>query len=804
MKDLESAKTLFFEGLARMEGGDHAGAASRFAEALAHAPDRPSILINLAAVELQLGRIEAARQHAQRAAELEPQTPGAWMNLAQAELQLGGDDAAATALEKVTALQPGNADAWAMLAAQHDRRGRYPEAAAAYARALEFGPERPDWLSNLGAIYNDLRRYEDALACHERALAIEPGHAGTLSNKANSLHELRRYGEALAAHEHALALAPEYAQGWSNKAGTLHAMGRHDEALAAHERALALRPDYAEGWSNKANTLRVLRRYGEALAACEQALRLAPDAVDAITARARVLHDLRRFEEALQLYDRALALKPDHADGWAGRGVTLHELNRHQEAIAAFERALALQPGQPFTAGLLLHAQMKVCDWNGLQGRIAALFESVRAGHRASTPFQVIALSESEALNRRAAEIWMRGHPSPAIPAAAAPAKPAARIRIGYFSADFHNHAAAHLTAELFERHDRERFEIIAFSYGPARDDAMRRRLVAAFDRFIDVSDRSDAAIAALARETGIDIAVDLKGHTEDSRLGIFSHRAAPVQVTYLGYPGTTAVEGMDYLIADLVVIPPENRPHFSETVAYLPGCYQINDSRRDIADTAFTRAELGLPAQGFVFCCFNNNYKITPAVFDRWMGILRAVDGGVLWLVGDNAEVPNNLRAEAEKRGVAGSRLLFAPRMDYPRHLARQRAADLFLDTWPYNAHTTASDALFAGLPVLTWPGATFPSRVAASLLQAVGLPELVADGPDAYEVLAIELATRPGRLQGLRERLRRNLAAAPLFDTARNTRHIEDLYLRMLQRQRAGLPPAVLEAGTDDAGGR
>lgn len=801
MNPLENARALFFEGLELMGRGDHAGAESRFSGALELAPDRPSILTNLAAVELQLGRIESARQHAQRAAELEPETPGAWMNLAQAELQGGRHEAAMDALRRVTGLEPDNAGAWALLAAQHDRCGQHPEAAEAYARAVALQPGRQDWLSNLGAIYNDLRRFDEALDCHERSLAIEADQPGTLSNKANSLHELRRYEEALVAHGRALVLAPDYAQGWSNKAGTLHALGRHAEALAAHERALQLQPDYAEGWSGKAGTLRALRRFDEALAACERALRLAPESPGALANKALILHDRRRFDEALALYDRALAGAPGDADAWFNRGVTLHELHRHEEAAASFERALALKPDAAFLPGMLLHAKMKICDWSGLDIRIRELFDGVARGERVSTPFQVLALGESEALNRRAAEIWARDRCPGLSPVEFPPRAAGDRIRVAYVSADFHNHAAAFLAAELFERHDRGRFEIIALSYGADRDDAMRRRLVAGFDRFIDVRERGDAEIAAMARDMGIDIAVDLKGHTEDSRLGIFAHRAAPVQVTYLGYPGTTAVEGIDYLIADPVVIPPGHRMHFSESVAWLPDCYQVNDSRREIAAVSFSRAELGLPQQGFVFCCFNNSYKITPAVFDRWMRILRAVDGSVLWLVDDNAAVPGNLRAEAERRGVAGDRLLFAPRMQYPQHLARQRAADLFLDTWPYNAHTTASDALFAGLPVLTWLGKTFPSRVAASLLRAAGLPELVADTPEAYEDLAVTLATRPGRLAGLRERLQRNRATAALFDGARTTRLIEDLYLQMVERQRAGLSPGALQAGA--AGG-
>jgi len=428
---------------------------------------------------------------------------------------------------------------------------------------------------------------------------------------------------------------------------------------------------------------------------------------------------------------------------------------------------------------------MKVCDWDDAAGAFTRLNRSIERREKASPPFPVLAITGSPALQRTAAEIWVEhNHPArrtlPPIPRR--PRRD--RIRIGYFSADLHEHAVSHLIAGLIERHDRSRFEVAAFSFGRDRNDGMSRRLSAAFDEVIDVRARSDSDVAMLARAMEIDVAVDLMGFTQDARTNIFAHRAAPIQVNFLGYPGTMGAEYIDYLIADTTLIPETQRQHYAEAIAYLPHSYQPNDAARRIADRAFSREELGLAQADFVFCCFNNGYKITPGTFDRWMRILGRVAGSVLWLLEDNALATRNLRKEAVRRGVSADRLVFAQLVPLPEHLARHRAADLFLDTLPYNAHTTASDALWTGLPVLTCPGETFAGRVAASLLNAVQLPELIARTTEEYESLAIDLATRRDRLNEVRQKLVRNLRTTPLFDIQLFARHIEDAYAQMHER--------------------
>lgn len=435
---------------------------------------------------------------------------------------------------------------------------------------------------------------------------------------------------------------------------------------------------------------------------------------------------------------------------------------------------------------------MRICDWCNFDSECTHLISSIRNGSLNTAPFPFLMIPSSSDDQLQCAKLWVANNFDLADRLIWQGGRyDHDRIRIAYLSADFHGHATGYLIAELFEIHDRSRFELIAFSFGPEDQSEMRQRLSAAFDKFIDVRNASDREVATLARKFEVDIAVDLKGFTTDSRTGVFALRAAPVQVSYLGYPGTMGADYIDYLIADRVLIPAASQKYFAEKIAYLPNSYQVNDRRRRIAEKILTRAELGLPADAFVFCCFNNNYKITPAVFECWMRLLKQVEGSVLWLFEDNASAASNLRKEAQARGLNPERLVFARRMALPEHLARHRLADLFLDTLPCNAHTTASDALWAGLPVLTQIGETFAGRVAASLLTAIGLPELITSTPQAYEDLAIELATNSEKLAAIKRKLADNRLTTPLFDTKLFAKHIEAAYTTMHERCRAGLPP-------------
>ena len=623
-------------------------------------------------------------------------------------------------------------------------------------------------------------------------MKIRPDFAEAHHNRGNTLKELKRLEDALDSYDRALKIRPDYVEAWNNRGNALKELRRPSEALGSYDRALNIKPDAAAVHYNRGVALLELGQPEEALNSFDRALKIRPEYAEAHHNRGRALKELGRLDEALDSYDRALKIRPEYAEAACNRGNALHELKRLDEALESYDRASRIAPDLAFLHGALLHTKMKLCDWSDLDVRVPRLLAGIENGEDTAEPFPVIGLTDSSALLRKAAEIWVRDkYPAnPALPHVTKRERHA-RPRVGYFSADLRNHVMASLITELFELHDKARFEFFAFSFGPDHNDQMRQRISAAFEHFVDVRRVSDRDVALQSRKLEIDIAVDLNGFTQNSRPGIFALRAAPLQVNYLGYPGTMGAEYIDYLIADGTLIPAARQQDYSEKIAYLPDSYQVNDRKRAIADQAFSREDWGLPRAGFVFCCFNNNYKITPGTFDGWMRILQQVDDSVLWLLEDNTTAARNLRKEASARGVRAERLIFAGRMPPPEHLARHRLADLFLDTLPYNAHTTASDALWAGLPVLTCMGEAFASRVAASLLKAIALPELITTTTAQYETLAVSLAASPQRLQDIRDRLERNRLTTPLFDTPRFTKHIEDAFLQMYERYQAGLPP-------------
>lgn len=623
-------------------------------------------------------------------------------------------------------------------------------------------------------------------------LALEPRNIEALNLLGNISAQTERSQEAVDLLSYAASLDPNRADLLNNLGIALQNLKRSEEALEIYQRAILLRPAYTEALINRGNTLSDLGLHQAALESFEQAITLKPESADNYINRGNALSALKRHDAALQSYEQAIALEPKYAEAYYNRGETLLELHRLEDALESLQRALTLKPDMSNLYGLLVHAKMRLCNWEDLRHHIDNVSERIERGERASAPFPLLGFSSSPALQRKASEIWQRAeYPSGNALPKIAICHDLEKIRIGYFSADFHDHATTRLIAELFEKHDRSRFELTAFSFGPDTRDAMRRRVIAAFDRFIDVRGVSDLAVATQARDLKIDIAVDLKGYCQDSRAGIFALRAAPVQVSYLGYPGTTGADYIDYLIADETLIPTDCLRHYSEKIVYLPYSYQVNDSKRPIANIGGDRGEMGLPEKGFVFCCFNNIYKITPEFFDRWMRILTKVDGSVLWLLADDSGAASNLRDEAARRGVEESRLVFANHVPLVEHLARHHLADLFLDTLPCNAHTTASDALWAGLPVLTCLGQTFAGRVAASLLNGVRLPELIAASGDEYERLAVELAVDQSRLVDIRQRLAENRETAPLFDIKMFTRHIEAGYVAMHERFQANIGP-------------
>lgn len=670
-------------------------------------------------------------------------------------------------------------------------QGQREQARLIYLEVLKTEPRHFDALHMLAVIAAQTGDPARSLELIDLAIQIRPGVASTYSNRGNALSAMQKYDAAIESYDQAIALKGDHANAHANRGKALRELKQYAEAIASFDRAIAIRPDYADAYFDRGLALQQSGRYQAAITAYKKALGLSPHHATACRNCGVIFYELNRHQEAIEYFDRAIAVAPNDADAHANRGAALIELKQYQSAVLSYDKAIALRPGYDFLHGRRLHAKMRVCDWTDHPNEVLQLMQRADCNERAAPPFAVLALSASLPLQRKVAESHVEKYCAANGELGALVRRVrAAKIRIGYFSADFHNHATTYLIAELFERHDRNRFELVAFSFGPDRADGMRYRVSSAFDKFMDVRNRCDQEIAGLARSLEIDIGVDLKGFTQDSRPGIFARRAAPLQVSYLGYPGTMGAEYMDYLIADKVLIPEDSQHHYFEKIAYLPNSYQVNDGKREIADEIFSREELGLPSSGFVFCCFNNNYKITPDTFDGWMRILRRVDGSVLWLLEDSSTAGCNLRREAQSRGVNPQRLVFAQRLPLREHLARHRAAGLFLDTLPCNAHTTASDALWAGLPVLTCPGDAFASRVAASLLAAIELPELITRTADEYEALAVGLATDPVRLNAIRQKLDRNRLTTPLFDAALYARHIEEAYTMMMDRYHAGLP--------------
>lgn len=645
------------------------------------------------------------------------------------------------------------------LATAQAQIGDFTSALNNYQKCLKFGNSSYELFFNIARILDDLKRFEEAVDFYDKGLALKPDYAFGWYNKGNSLYDLKRYYEAITHFDKAINLKPDYPEAWVNKGVTLHDLKRYEEAIAHYDKALNLNPAYPEAWVNKGVTL----------------------------------HDLKRYDEAIAHYDKGLTLKSDYARGWSNKGAALNELKRYEEAVAHYDQALSLKSDIDWIYGDLVHAKIKTCNWSGLTESLDIISKKAMANEKVVQPFSLLILHDDSLLHKKSSEIYAQDrYPMNTFLGPIANRSKNKKIRIGYFSADFHNHATGHLMAELFELHDKSQFELIAFSFGPVANDEMRQRLATSFDQFIEVGRKSDVEIAQLSRELNIDIAVDLKGFTLDSRPGIFANRAAPIQVNYLGYPGTMGVDYIDYIIADKTLIPLESQSSYTEKIAYLPNSYQVNDRKRLISDRQFTKQELGLPENGFVFCCFNNNFKILPATFASWMRILKAVEGSVLWLLQDNSFAVENLKKEASKHGIDGARLVFAERMSLSEHLARHRQADLFLDTLPYNAHTTSSDALWAGLPVLTLMGESFAGRVAASLLNAIGLPELITHTQEEYEALAIELAKNPEKLTAIQLKLANNRMTTPLFDTPLFTKHLESAYIKMHERYHDDLEPA------------
>lgn len=710
---------------------------------------------------------------------------------------------------RILAVEPEHPDALHLLGVLALQTGRPELAAQQIERAIQRKGTEPAFYNNLGEAYRALQRLPEALACYRRAVTLDPGFAEAYNGLGVALNEQGQWTEAVASYRRALELRPDYAEAHNNLGIAWDRLGDPEAAIASYRRALELRPEYVEAHNNLGAAWKEQGDYAAATASYRRALELRPQFAEAHNNLGIVLNEQGQRNAAIACYQRALELNPRYVDAHNNLCVALNGLGRHDAAIDCYRRALELKPDHWTALASLIHELQQICSWEELPALIDRLqpvldAEPVDALAAAVPPFVVLALPapSTAAQQLRSAQRWTEHKLKGETTAHRPPvfhrrSTRGGKIRLGYLSGDFRAHPVAWLSVELFEKHDRQRFAVYGYSYGPDDGSPVRRRLEQAFDQFVDVREASFVEAAQRIAADEVDILVDLTGHTQGARTQILAHRPAPVQVNYLGYPGTLGASFVDYLLADEFLVPADQQPFFAEKLVHLPGCYQVNDSRREAAACTPSRAECGLPDEGFVFCSFNNSYKITPEMFAMWMRLLRAVPGSVLWLLEGNRFVPANLRREAEQRGVAAERLVFARRCSQAEHLARHRLAGLFLDTFPFNAHTTASDALWAGCPLVTLAGTTFASRVAGSLLRAVGLAELITTRREDYEALALGLANNPAQLRGLRERLAAARETSPLFDAAVFARNVERAYAQMMEIWAQGEAPRAFSVG-------
>jgi len=816
---------LQFLGVLRGQQGRYAEALRLIEGALKLQPQDFGAAANHGQILMAAGRLADAVSAFDRALAVRPDFFEALYNRGTALMQLGRFAEAISAFDKALALQPNSAQCHYNRGAALAALGWREEALAAYDRALALNPNFAAALDNRGNILRELGRLDQALESHDRALALAPDAVRTLYNRSAVLSDVKRHADALAGYDQVVAREPGFADAWLNRGIILLALERFGEALESFDRTLALRAGDIEALNNRGVALRHLGRAIEARTSHDQVLTAQPSHTDALLHRAFLLQDFGDLEGALADYDKAVASGSANARAWNGRGSVLHALKRPSEALADFEKALTLDPHladaltnratirwtqghdqigaaadleaalaidplQAYARGELLHLKMYGADWEDFETQKAAIDDGVQKGLRVVRPFVYQALSSSPADLQACSRIFAHQFFPPAGPAPAFHHNHE-RIRIGYVSGEFREQATAYLMAELYELHDRTKFEVIAIDNGGGDGSPMRRRLESAFDRLVYINQMTDEDATNRIRAEEIDILVNLNGYFGAPRMGVFARRSAPIQVNYLGFPATLGAPYIDYIIADKVVIPEESQDFYDEQVIWLPHSYQVNDRKRAIAPDTPGRAALGLPQDGFVFCNFNQSYKITPDVFAGWMRILHAIDGSVLWLLDARPPFQKNLAREAARHGIAQDRLVFAPSLPYEQHLARLKQADLFLDSLPYNAHTTASDALWAGLPLLTCKGTSFPGRVAAGLLYAIGMPELVTETMADYEKLAIRLARNGNALSALKQKLADNRLTTPLFDSEQFRINLESAYTTIWQAWKRGEAP-------------
>jgi predicted O-linked N-acetylglucosamine transferase (SPINDLY family) len=780
-----SIQTLLENGLKHQRIGQLAQAEALYKEVLKTQPNNANVLHLLGTIANQVGKNDIAIELISRAIAQNPAKPIYHNNLGNALKACGKINEAIKSYHAAIALSP-TADFFNNLGNALQEQGDFETAAQSFRQAIAIKPEYAGTYFNLANLLQLQKNYPAAVEQYQKALAIKPDYSEAYSNLGVAFKEQGLLKEAIDCYKQALRFNGNYPEAYSNLGVALQEAGKFSSAVENYQKSLAIKPS-VKTYNNLGVTLKDQGKLTAAWQSFQAALAMQPNDANTLNNLGTLLERQDKLDEAIKIYQQALVINPRCHLTHNNLGNALKGKNRLDAAIASYQKSLQIKPDYSTAHSNLLHAQLHCSDWSHYQGNLETAMLAVTQGDSQYTPFAFLNICDSPALQQQCARNYVAAkYPLAETLLWHGERYNHTKIRLAYLSADLREHAVSYLMAGVFEKHDRERFELIAISLAPEENTTMGQRVKVAFDQFIDVSQKSDFEVATLMRQMEIDIAVDLMGFTKSSRTGILSYRPAPIQVNYLGYPGTMGAEYMDYIIADPYLIPKEQQIYYSEQVVYLPDTYQPNDATRAVSASIPTRAQLNLPEHGFVFCCFNDSYKFNPAMFDIWMRLLAKVEGSVLWIAERNAFVSANLRQEAAKRGIDPLRLIFAPRVkNIDDYLARQKVADLFLDTLPYNAHTTASDALWVGLPVLTTcMGNSFVSRVASSVLHALGLSELVTHNLPDYEELAFKLATTPALLAEIRAKLAKNRLSYPLFDTERFCRSLERAYLTMWEK--------------------
>jgi predicted O-linked N-acetylglucosamine transferase (SPINDLY family) len=659
-----------------------------------------------------------------------------------------------------------------------------------YENILAVDKKNSDALFFLSVILIKFKNYKKAGDLLEEVVSIKPNFADAYNNLGICLEKLNDLDGAKKNYNLAIDNRPNFAEAYNNIGVVFQKLRNFDQAILQYKKAINYKNLYLDAYINLANLFKEIKQFEEAIKNYDLAINLNPNLAEVYNNKGNALKEIRKFEEAIKNYDLAINLNPNLAEAYFNAATALQDIKNFEKAVLYFEKALLLDKEIPFCKGYLLHAKMLCCNWSGLNELYKEIYNDVEKNRFSATPFGYQAICDDESNLQKCAQLYSsKRFPEIKNNLFSKKISKNKKIKIGYLCGEFREQATSILMTEVWEKHDKEDFEIIAFDSGWDDKSLRRNRIIKAFDKFIDISKVSDFDAAKLIHKEQIDILINLNGFFGTGRPVVFSYRPAGIQINYLGFPGTIGSKYIDYILCDKTVVPLESKKFYNEKIIYFPDSYQANDTKRNISDKKFLREELSLPKKSFVFCCFNNNYKITPNMFDVWARLLKKIDNSVLWLIEGNSEATENLKKEAKIRNIDASRLIFAKRMKLEDHLARHKNADLFLDTLPYNAHTTASDSLWAGLPVLTCLGKAFPGRVAASLLRSLDLPELITYSENEYVAKAEELALNPERLRVIKNKLDTNKFSQPLFNAELFCRSLESAFKIIFEKYSLGL---------------